>query len=188
VGANAFAHSAGIHQDGILKDRSTYEIMRPEDVGIKEHSMVLTARSGRAAVRHELKDLGFELEEGLFERVFQRFIDVADRKKEITAKDLSSIVEIEMSKVPETYTFIGLQFMSGDQTTPLSSVRLQKGDEIVTDAAIGNGPVDATYRCIERRSRGSHGPSGDRGAGLFGRRHQSGRHRGQCPGISQCFQ
>jgi len=150
VGANAFAHSAGIHQDGILKDRSTYEIMRPEDVGIKEHTMILTARSGRAAVRHELKDLGFELEEGLFERVFQRFIDVADRKKEITAKDLSSIMEIEMSKVPETYTFLGLQFMSGDQTTPLSSVRLQKGDEILTDAAIGNGPVDATYRCIER--------------------------------------
>jgi 2-isopropylmalate synthase len=150
VGANAFAHSAGIHQDGILKDRSTYEIMRPEDVGIKEHTMVLTARSGRAAVRHELKDLGFELEKDLFERVFQRFIDVADRKKEITAKDLSSIVEIEMSKVPETYTFLGMQFMSGDQTTPLSSVRLKKGDEILTDAAIGNGPVDATYRCIER--------------------------------------
>jgi 2-isopropylmalate synthase len=124
--------------------------MRPEDVGIKEHAMVLTARSGRAAVRHELKDLGFELEKELFERIFQRFIDVADRKKEITAKDLSSIVEIEMSKVPETYIFLGMQFMSGDQTTPLSSVRLKKGDEILTDAAIGNGPVDATYHCIER--------------------------------------
>ncbi len=150
VGANAFAHSSGIHQDGILKDRRTYEIMRPEDVGIREHTMVLTARSGRAAVRHKLKDLGFELDKEIFERVFQRFIDVADRKKEITAKDLSSIVEIEISKVPETYTFIGMQIMSGDQTTPLSSVRLKKGDDLLTDAAIGNGPVDATYRCIER--------------------------------------
>ncbi len=150
VGANAFAHSAGIHQDGILKDRRTYEIMRPEDVGIREHTMVLTARSGRAAVRHKLKDLGFELDKEMFERVFHRFIDVADRKKEITAKDLSSIVEVEMSKVPETYSFLGMQIMSGDQTTPLSSVRLKKGEEVLTDAAIGNGPVDATYRCIER--------------------------------------
>ena len=150
VGSNAFAHSSGIHQDGILKDRRTYEIMKPEDVGIKEHTMVLTARSGRAAVRHKLKELGFDLEKETFERVFERFINVADRKKEITAKDLSSIVEIEISKVPETYIFLGMQIMSGNQTTPLSSVRLQKGDDLLTDAAIGNGPVDATYRCIER--------------------------------------
>jgi 2-isopropylmalate synthase len=150
VGSNAFAHSSGIHQDGILKDRSTYEIMKPEDVGIKEHTMVLTARSGRAAVRHKLKELGFDLEKETFERVFQRFINVADRKKEITAKDLSSIVEVEISKVPETYIFVGMQIMSGNQTTPLSSVRLKKGDDHLTDAAIGNGPVDATYRCIER--------------------------------------
>jgi 2-isopropylmalate synthase len=150
VGSNAFAHSSGIHQDGILKDRRTYEIMKPEDVGIKEHTMVLTARSGRAAVRHKLKELGFDLEKETFERVFERFINVADRKKEITAKDLNSIVEIEISKVPETYIFLGMQIMSGNQTTPLSSVRLQKGDDLLTDAAIGNGPVDATYRCIER--------------------------------------
>ena len=150
VGSNAFAHSSGIHQDGILKDRRTYEIMKPEDVGIKEHTMVLTARSGRAAVRHKLKELGFDLEKDTFERVFQRFINVADRKKEITAKDLSSIVEVEISKVPETYIFLGMQIMSGNQTTPLSSVSLKKGDELVTDAAIGNGPVDATFRCIER--------------------------------------
>ena len=150
VGSNAFAHSSGIHQDGILKDRRTYEIMKPEDVGIKEHTMVLTARSGRAAVRHKLKELGFDLEKETFERVFERFINVADRKKEITAKDLSSIVEIEISKVPETYIFLGMQIMSGNQTTPLSSVQLQKGDDVLTDAAVGNGPVDATYRCIER--------------------------------------
>ena len=150
VGANAFAHSSGIHQDGILKDRSTYEIMRPEDVGIREHSMILTARSGRAAVRHKLEELGFDVNEETFARIFQRFMDVADRKKEITAKDLGSIVEIEMSKVPETYTFLGMQIMSGDQTTPLYSVRLKTGDEVLTDAAIGNGPVDATYHCIER--------------------------------------
>jgi len=150
VGSNAFAHSSGVHQDGILKDRSTYEIMSPEDVGIRQHTMVLTARSGRAAVRHKLKELGFELDKQSFERVFQRFIDVADRKKEITAKDISSIVEIEMSRVEETYSFLGMQIMSGDQTTPLSSVRLKKGKEVLIDAAIGNGPVDATFHCIER--------------------------------------
>ena len=150
VGSNAFAHSSGIHQDGILKDRRTYEIMRPEDVGIKEHTMVLTARSGRAAVRHKLKELGFDLEKETFERIFQRFINVADRKKEITAKDLSSIVEVEISKVPETYNFLSMQIMSGNRTTPLSSVQLKKGAEVLTDAAIGNGPVDATFRCIER--------------------------------------
>jgi 2-isopropylmalate synthase len=150
VGANAFAHSAGIHQDGILKDRLTYEIIRPEDVGITKHTMVLTARSGRAAVRHKLGELGFDLDPDSFERVFQRFIAVADRKKEITAEDLSSIVEIEMSKVPETYTMVGMQLMSGDRTTPLAAVQLRKGDEVLMDAAVGNGPVDATFHCIER--------------------------------------
>jgi len=150
VGTNAFAHSSGIHQDGILKDRSTYEIVRPEDVGIQEHRMVLTARSGRAAVRHKLIELGFDLEKDLFERVYQRFINVADRKKEITAKDLSSIVEVEVSKVPETFSLAALQFMSGTRITPLASVRLKKGGEIVMDAATGNGPVDATFHCIDR--------------------------------------
>jgi 2-isopropylmalate synthase len=150
VGSNAFAHSSGIHQDGILKDRATYEIVRPEDVGIREHRMVLTARSGRAAVRHKLNELGYEFDKELFERVYQRFINVADRKKEITAKDLSSIVEVEVSKVPETYSLAALQFMSGNRITPLASVRLKRGSEILMDAATGNGPVDATFHCIDR--------------------------------------
>jgi len=150
VGSNAFAHSSGVHQDGILKDRRTYEIIRPEDVGIREHRMVLTARSGRAAVRHKLNELGFELDKDLFERVYQRFIAVADRKKEISAKDLTSIVEIEISKVPETYSLAGLQIMSGNRITPLASVRLKRGSEVLMDAATGNGPVDATFHCIER--------------------------------------
>jgi 2-isopropylmalate synthase len=150
VGSNAFAHSSGVHQDGILKDRRTYEIIRPEDVGIREHQMVLTARSGRSAIRHKLSELGFELDKDLFERVYQRFISVADRKKEITAKDLSSIVEIEISKVPETYSLAGLQIMSGNRITPLASIRLKRGSEILMDAATGNGPVDATFHCIER--------------------------------------
>ncbi|MEW6349679.1 MAG: 2-isopropylmalate synthase [Thermodesulfobacteriota bacterium] len=150
VGANAFAHSSGIHQDGVLKDRTTYEIMRPEDVGIHRNKIVLTARSGRAALRHRLQELGHDLEEAQFARVYDRFLSVADRKKEIGSEDLASIVEIELSKVPETFTFHSLQVMSGNAMVPLASVTLKKEGEELTDAAAGNGPVDAAFACIER--------------------------------------
>ncbi len=153
VGANAFAHSSGIHQDGVLKDRTTYEIMRPEDLGIKQHKIVLTARSGRAALKHRLGELGFTLEPEVFERVYNRFINVADRKKEITTQDIQSIVEIEVSKVPETYTIHSLQIMSGNTMVPLASVTLVKEGEQLTDAATGNGPVDAVFNGIERITR-----------------------------------
>jgi len=150
VGSNAFAHSSGIHQDGILKDRSTYEIIRPEDVGIKAHSLVLTARSGRAALRHRLKELGYELTDEQFQRVHKRFLNVADRKKEISSQDLATIVEIELTKVSETYSFDSLQIMSGNTMQPLASVTLIKDGEKITDAATGNGPVNAVFNCIER--------------------------------------
>jgi 2-isopropylmalate synthase len=150
VGANAFAHSSGVHQDGILKDRSTYEIMRPEDVGIRQHEIILTARSGRAALRHRLNEIGYTLEPDVLERVYNRFINVADRKKEIGSKDLSAIVEIELTKVPETYSFHSMQIMSGNTMTPLASVTLVREGEKLTDAATGNGPVGAVFNCIER--------------------------------------
>jgi 2-isopropylmalate synthase len=150
VGSNAFAHSAGIHQDGVLKDRTTYEIMRPEDLGIVQDSIVLTARSGRAALRHRLVEIGFSLEPEVFERIYNRFIDVADRKKEISTQDLQSIVEIEVFKVTETYKIHSLQIMSGSKMVPLASVTLEKEGEFITDAATGDGPVDAVFNGIER--------------------------------------
>ena len=150
VGANAFAHSSGIHQDGILKDRSTYEIMRPEDIGVREHKIVLTARSGRAALKHRLTELGFTMEQDDFERVYKRFINVADRKKEISTEDLRSIVEIEAMKVAETFSFKSLQIMSGNTMTPMASVTLEKEGRTITDGATGNGPVDAVFNSIER--------------------------------------
>ncbi len=150
VGSNAFAHSSGVHQDGILKDRSTYEIMSPEDIGLKEHILVLTARSGRAALRHKLKDMDYEISDQRFENIYKRFLRVADRKKEIQEEDLRSIVEIELSKVPETYTFVSLQVMSGDRALPLASVTLKKGKNKIRDASIGNGPVDAIFNCVDR--------------------------------------
>ena len=150
VGGNAFAHSSGIHQDGVLKDRTTYEIMRPEDVGVYQSKIVLTARSGRAALKHRLTELGYELDAEQFERVHNRFLNVADRKKEINSEDLATIVEIELSKVPETFTFGSLQIMSGNKMVPLASVTLSKEGEKLTDAATGNGPVDSTFACIDR--------------------------------------
>ncbi|MFZ2447010.1 MAG: 2-isopropylmalate synthase [Syntrophobacteraceae bacterium] len=156
VGGNAFAHSSGVHQDGVLKDRTTYEIMKPEDLGIKQQQIVLTARSGRAALRHRLGELGFVLEAEVFERVYKRFIDVADRKKEIRTQDLQSIVEIEVAKVPETYSLQNFQIMSGNTMMPLASVTLVRDGEPFTDAATGNGPVDAVFNGIERIT-GVHG-------------------------------
>jgi len=153
VGANAFAHSSGIHQDGILKDRRTYEIIRPEDVGAREHLLVLTARSGRKAVKQKLAELGYELADGLFERIYQRFLAVADRKKEITAEDLKSIVEVELTKVPEVFAFVKMvvttQAMSGNDL-PLAILTLRKNDDELTQASVGNGPVDAVFKCIDR--------------------------------------
>jgi 2-isopropylmalate synthase len=150
VGINAFAHSSGVHQDGILKDRTTYEIMKPEDVGIQKHEIVLTARSGRSALNHKLKEMGYELSAEKSEKVYERFLNVADRKKEITSEDLKTIVEIELTKVQETYSFHSFQVMSGDKMVPLASVTLIKDGEQFTDAATGNGPVNAVFNCIER--------------------------------------
>ncbi len=150
VGSNAFAHSSGIHQDGILKDRSTYEIIRPEDVGIRDYKLVLTARSGRSALRHQLKQMGYELPEEKFERVYQRFLNVADRKKEVTSEDLTTIVEVELTKVPETFSFFSLQTMSGNTILPMASVTLFREEDKLTESSIGNGPVDAVFRCIEK--------------------------------------
>ncbi len=153
VGSNAFAHSSGIHQDGILKDRRTYEIIRPEDVGAQAHLLVLTARSGRRALKQKLTELGYELSDEIFERTYNRFLAVADRKKEITAEDLKSIVEVELSKVPETYSLVKMvvttQAMSGNDL-PLAILTLSKGEENLTQAAVGNGPVDAVFKCINQ--------------------------------------
>ncbi|MBI4594841.1 MAG: 2-isopropylmalate synthase [Candidatus Tectomicrobia bacterium] len=150
VGANAFAHSSGIHQDGILKDRSTYEIVRPEDVGVKEHSLILTARSGRHAVRHRLEQMGYQLSDAIFEQIFQGFLSLADKKKEVADADLESLVESEISKVPEIFHFESVQTVGGNRALPLASVTLRKDGALISEAACGNGPVDAAFLCINR--------------------------------------
>ena len=153
VGANAFAHSSGIHQDGVLKERTTYEIIDPRTVGITESKIVLSPRSGRAGVRHRLTELGvaFASEEE-FERVYQRFLAVADRKKMVYDEDLEALASDEARlSAPQVYELVQLQVTCGDQAMPTATVKLRHENRaILMDADTGNGPVDAIYRAINR--------------------------------------
>jgi len=152
VGANAFAHSSGIHQDGVLKERTTYEIIDPEMVGITESKIILSARSGRAGVRHRLSELGHQFaSEEEFERVYHRFLTVADSKKVVYDEDLDAIVSDEVTNVPQTYELVQVQVAAGDSTIPTATVQLRHSEKgLLLDADTGNGPVDAVYRAINR--------------------------------------
>ena len=153
VGANAFAHSSGIHQDGVLKERTTYEIINPRDVGVPDSEIVLSARSGRHGLRHRLEQLGYNLDDGAqFEKVYERFLDVADKKKTVDTRDLEAIVADEAQMFfEETYHLEHVQVTCGTQNIPTATVRLRtpKGT-VVEDADVGTGPVDAVYRAINR--------------------------------------
>jgi 2-isopropylmalate synthase len=153
VGANAFAHSSGIHQDGVLKERSTYEIIDPADVGVGGSAIVLTARSGRAALRHRLDQMGYELAEEEFERVYAEFLELADKKKEVYDEDLETLVsESERTSAGEVYHLQTLHVMCGDPGIPTATVELVEvaTDEHFIDSSHGSGPVDAVYRAINR--------------------------------------
>ena len=150
VGANAFAHESGIHQDGVLKEKSTYEIMRPEDVGVPSSRLVLGKHSGRHAFRERLIALGYHLEEGDVERAFARFKDMADRKKDITDRDLEALVEDEVLKESEIWTLDCFQVATGNRSLPTGTVSLIKEGATVHEAACGDGPVDALLRAVER--------------------------------------
>ena len=148
VGDNAFAHSSGIHVDGVLKERETYEIMKPEDVGFPRSRVVLTARTGRHGLKHRLEELGYTLSPEDLEQVYQRFLTVADKKQEVYSEDLVAILHDEISPVPEIYHLDYLHITSGTAAIPTATVRLRIGDEMAEGAACGDGPVDATYRAI----------------------------------------
>jgi 2-isopropylmalate synthase len=150
VGQNAFAHSSGIHQDGILKDRSTYEIVRPEDVGVQAHAFTLTARSGRAAIRHQIRQFGHEVTDAQLDAIYDKFLELADKKKEVAPEDLAVLVDGILFQVPEVYRLEHLQILSGTKATPMAALRISKSGKVVEEAATGNGPVDAAYKCIER--------------------------------------
>jgi 2-isopropylmalate synthase len=152
VGANAFAHSSGIHQDGVLKERTTYEIINPHDVGVPESVIVLSARSGRHGLRHRLAELGYTLDEEQFEKVYMRFLEVADKKKTVDTRDLEAIVADEAQMFfAETYHLEQIQVSCGDHSIPTATVRIRRPDgSVVCDADHGTGPVDAVYRAINR--------------------------------------
>ena len=143
VGGNAFSHSSGIHVDGFLKDRETYEIMRPEDVGVLESRVVLTARTGRHGLRDRLEKLGYALSQEELDRTYQRFLAVADKKQEVFDEDLIAILHDEIHPVPETYHLDYLHSYSGTSAIPTATVRLGVGGEMKEGAAVGDGQVDA---------------------------------------------
>jgi 2-isopropylmalate synthase len=148
VGGNAFSHSSGIHVDGFLKNRETYEIMRPEDVGFSESRVVLTARTGRHGLRDRLKKLGYELSSEELNQTYQRFLAVADKKQEVFDEDLIAILHDEIHPVPETYQLDYLQIYSGTSAIPTATVRVRVRGELKQGAAVGDGPVDAACKAI----------------------------------------
>lgn len=152
VGANAFAHEAGIHQDGMLKNQETYEIMRPETVGLSASKLVLGKHSGRHAFRVRLEELGYDnLAEADFQAAFKRFKRLADKKKTVTDADLEAIIADEVYQPPEIWKLNHIQVSCGDHSIPTATVSLTGPDGTeYKDAALGTGPVDAVYEAINR--------------------------------------
>jgi len=149
VGRNAFAHESGIHQDGVLKEKTTYEIMTPESIGLTTSRLVLGKHSGRHALKDRLRTLGFSLDDKEVDRIFVIFKDLADKKKEIFDDDLIAIVEDEIySRVPETWSLESIHVSCGSDEAPHADVRLKKGDKMIQENASGDGPVDAVCRAI----------------------------------------
>ncbi len=150
VGKNAFSHEAGIHQDGILKMRTTYEIMKPEDVGFGKTQLVLGKHSGSHAFRERLRELGFHLRGKELDKAFDIFKKLADKKKEIYDEDLETIVEDELRAIPEVYKLKSLRFSSGTDVTPSAEVTLKIKQKSKSESSTGDGPVDACYKAIDR--------------------------------------
>ncbi len=148
VGKNAFAHEAGIHQDGMLKHARTYEIMRPEDVGVHATSLVMGKHSGRHAFREKLKELGFQLGDNAFEEAFLRFKALADRKKHVFDEDLEALVEDEVAVAAETIRLVGLTVIAGTHGPQKATLTLDVNGTEVTKETAGNGPVDAIFNAI----------------------------------------
>ncbi|MCX5781244.1 MAG: 2-isopropylmalate synthase [Elusimicrobia bacterium] len=153
VGANAFAHEAGIHQDGIIKERTTYEIMQPQDVGIPSSKLVLGKHSGRHALAGRIKDLGISVKNEEIDKIFEKFKELADKKKYIFDDDIIALAEEGTSSLKEVYALEYLNASSGTGVVPTATIRISKqGDkkEIFQEAACGDGPVDAVYKAIDK--------------------------------------
>jgi 2-isopropylmalate synthase len=148
VGVNAFAHTSGIHQDGLLKDKTTYEIMRPESIGLLESKMVMGKLSGRHAFRQRLEELGYTLSDEEVNHAFERFKKLADQKKEIYEEDLEVIVSEELAKMSDRITLKSFRVTSGTDQIPSATVELEIDGQAISQTGTGDGPVDAVYRTI----------------------------------------
>lgn len=148
VGANAFAHESGIHQDGLLKEKSTYEIIRPESIGLHSAKLVLGKHSGRHAFKTRLKELGYVLADEELNGTFERFKKLADQKKDIFDEDIEALISEDVTKVPEVYSLVDLHIISGMNQKPTAAMRLRVGENIADRIEHGDGPVDATYKAI----------------------------------------
>jgi 2-isopropylmalate synthase len=151
VGQNAFAHEAGIHQHGILQERSTYEIMRPQDVGYVGTNLVLGKHSGRHAFRDRVTTLGHSLDDATFQRVFDDFITLADKKKEVYDSDIVALIDNRIGDSQDRWTLVTFHTSAGTGAIPTATLELQcDGKEVFCDAATGDGPIDAVFRAMER--------------------------------------
>ena len=148
VGANAFAHESGIHQDGLLKEKTTYEIIRPEDIGLQSTKLVLGKHSGRHAFKTRLKELGHALSQEEVNELFERFKRLADQKKDIFDEDIEALVSEASAKTPEFYSLMDLSIVSGVTQKPTATVKMKIGNDIFDRMEHGDGPVDATYKAI----------------------------------------
>jgi 2-isopropylmalate synthase len=148
VGANAFAHESGIHQDGLLKEKSTYEIIKPESIGLHATKLVLGKHSGRHAFKTRLGDLGYVLTDEELNKAFERFKRLADQKKDIFDEDIEALISEDVTKVPEVYSLVDLSIVSGMNQKPTATVKIKVGENIIDRLEHGDGPVDATYKAI----------------------------------------
>jgi 2-isopropylmalate synthase len=150
IGANAFAHEAGIHQDGMLKNPMTYEIMRPETVGLSSNKLVLGKHSGRHALRTRLQDLGYNLSDEELKLVFVKFKELADKKKDVVDEDLEALVTEGILRTSEIFCLEYLHVVSGNTVLPMASVKLTINERPVKGAGYGNGPIDAVFNTIAK--------------------------------------
>ncbi|MHB8061022.1 MAG: 2-isopropylmalate synthase [Ruminiclostridium sp.] len=149
VGANAFAHEAGIHQHGVLSEKTTYEIMTPESVGVGKNRMVLGKLSGHHAFEERLKEMGYALSTEEIKAAFEKFKDLADKKKVVSDRDIEALVDENLA-VPEIFVIDSFQINSGNKMISTSTVSIKRDDKVITEAATGDGPVDAAFNAIER--------------------------------------
>jgi 2-isopropylmalate synthase len=150
IGENAFRHESGIHQDGLIKERSTYEIMKPEDIGFKESKLVLGRHSGRHAFKVRLQQLGFDLDKAELDKAFEKFMHLANKKKEVYDEDLQTIVEGQIADIPQIWKLKGIKVTSETDKAPIAIVKMMSQGKSFQSKATGDGPVDASYKAIDK--------------------------------------